>query len=63
MSKAALGRDTGRELVKAMGLPVESCMSVDVDLPLDGFATVTVTYPLTADALAVAAKALKESGQ
>ena len=60
MSKATLGRDVARELVKAMALPTEGCTAVEVGTPLGGAATLTVTYLLTTDALAIAAKALKD---
>lgn len=60
MSKATLGREVARNLVEAMGLPTEGCSAVEVDLPLDGFATVSVTYLLTAEHVALLAEAMKE---
>ena len=63
MSKATLGRDVALELVKAMALPVEGCMAVDIDLRTDAIATVAVTYHLLPETLAAAAKALQEQGE
>lgn len=59
MSKARLGREVGSKLVEALGLPLEGALAVDVALPADGLATVSVTYPLTAEAVALLAEAMR----
>ena len=55
-----LSLDMQKELVKALGLPIDGCMAVEIEMPSDGFAAAVVRYHLPADALAVAAQALKE---
>lgn len=46
---AMFGRAAGTKLAEAMGLPLEGCIAVTVGIPPDEFATVSVTYALTAD--------------
>jgi len=56
--KAAAGKQVAIEILNAMGAPVELCQSVDIDLPLDGVATVTLRYSLSGEALRAAGEAL-----
>ena len=49
--KPVLGRDAGKAVVQAMGLPLDGCMSADIEMPLDGMACVVVRYYLTAEVL------------
>lgn len=56
--KAAASKQVAIELLNAMGAPVYLCQSVDIDLPLDGMATVTLRYSLSGDALRIAGEAL-----
>ena len=56
--KPVLGRDAGKAVVQAMGLPLDGCMSADIEMPLDGMACVVVRYYLTADMLVTAGDAL-----
>ena len=60
MKEPILSRALQQELVTALGLPLDGCMSVEIKMPSDGYAAAVVRYHLPADALAVAAQALKE---
>ena len=51
-----MGRDVAINLLDAMRLTVEGVTDVRIDLPRDEFATVTVTYLLTAEHLQVLGK-------
>ena len=59
--KAQPGREVARKLVEAMGLPVEGCTSVEVDLPYDDVAKVHVSYVLTDDAIRALAAAMEDT--
>lgn len=56
---ARLGREVAAKLVEAMGLPLDGCSAVEVELPPDGFATVSVTYALTAEHVQLLADLMK----
>lgn len=63
MGKVRLGRDVASKLVEAMGLPLDGALGVDIDLPVDGLATVHVSYMLTAEAIALLAEAMKRDAE
>ena len=58
--KDAAGKQVAIELLKAMGAPVELCQSVEIELPVDGVATVTLRYSLSGEALRIAGEALSK---
>jgi hypothetical protein len=49
--KPKIGRDVAKLILGALGAPVEDCVSVDVELPVDGFASVTLKYRVSGDML------------
>ena len=55
---AVAGKQVAIELLKAMGAPVKLCQSVEIDIPLNEVATITVRYSLSGDALRIAGEAL-----
>jgi len=59
MPNPTRGRDFGRKLVEAMGLPLDGCVGAEIASPVDSFATVVVRYHLTAEVLAKLAESLK----
>ena len=63
MKEFVISRDMQRELVKALGLPLDGCVSVEIEMPSDCFAAALVRYHLPADALAVVAQALKKGSE
>jgi len=60
MSSPKMGRDVAINLLDAMRLPVEGASDVRIDLPRDEFATVSVTYFLTAEHLQLLGKLMEE---
>ena len=59
--KAQPGREVARKLLEAMGLPVEGCTSVEVDLPYDGVAKVHLSYVLTGGTFRALADAMEDT--
>lgn len=49
-------------LITAMGLPIDRCVGVDMNVKWDSVVEVTATYTVTADELEQAAKAIKADG-
>lgn len=60
MPRATRGRELGRKLVEAMGLPLDGCVGAEIAAPADGFATVVVRYNLAPEVLAKLAESLKD---
>lgn len=49
--KPKIGREVAKLILEALGAPAEDCVGVDVDLPVDNFATLTLKYRVSADML------------
>lgn len=49
--KPKLGREVAKAILEALGAPAEDCIGVDVDLPINDFATLTLEYRISSDML------------
>jgi hypothetical protein len=49
--KPKLGREVAKAILEALGAPAEDCIGVDVELPINDFATLTLKYRISSDML------------
>ena len=63
MKEPILSRALQQELVTALGLPLDGCMSVEIEMPSDGYAAAVVRYHLPPEALLAVAESMNREGK